>query len=151
MVKNLVWILKEELRIRGLWRHLKKNRYDETEIVIQNGAKLLIYWKNETIGSGPTLTLAVKRREIVRFDCFGKGDGHYHIFPEADKRIDLDGENIKEQIEESITMISKNHQAYLQDHRISEVQSFELDPVRLTESLELARVQLLNIVKEKFS
>ena len=74
-----------------LKRILKKNliklklidqvRKDVEIIPIQPNLELVVYWKVLQVGRGPALILQAYGKEVLKFDCFGRDDGHFHVAP----------------------------------------------------------------------
>ena len=53
-------------------------RKDLRNYRVQDNVYIAVFWKVLGIGKGPALSLYVKDREVLKFDCFGKDKGHYH-------------------------------------------------------------------------
>ena len=52
---------------------------------IQDGVRLEVYWaadQSDGLGGGPAASLCVFDDEILRLDCFGGNNGHYHFNPQ---------------------------------------------------------------------
>lgn len=122
----------------------------EKDIVIyevQPQVLIKVYWKILPIGKGPALTFIVAGDEILRFDCFGEGEGHYHIFggyeyPDRD-RIYFPEKTVEEQVNRAIFELSQNLNCFLQLHRSSQIRNLKVDPVTLKNVCEQARRQML--------
>lgn len=78
------------------------------------------YWKDVEAGRGPALIVWHRYRKILKFDCFGKGRGHYHISlsvhsarTDANDRIYLPEETIEAQIERVAFELRTNIVYYL--------------------------------------
>jgi len=79
---------------------------DPTFIEVTPDITFETYWKDVEAGKGPALIVWCRFRKIMKFDCFGKGRGHYHISvpvyssgaDEAD-RIYLPEESVEAQVE----------------------------------------------------
>src|SRR6266852_5590791 len=55
-------------------------RRDVEWIRVQPDVSLKVYWKVLPIGKGPAISLYIFEFQILRFDCFGATDGHFHLF-----------------------------------------------------------------------
>jgi hypothetical protein len=78
------------------------------------------YWKDVEAGKGPAVIVWFDYRKIVKFDCFGKGRGHYHVAlpalarkPVEFDRIFLPEETIEAQIERAVFELRRNLRYYL--------------------------------------
>jgi hypothetical protein len=73
---------KNNLRKLRLLDQLKDQVRKDVEIIsIQLNLELVVYWKVLRIGKGPVVTLRAYGNEVLKFDCFRKDDGHYHVAP----------------------------------------------------------------------
>jgi len=123
---------------------------EEQDIVIyelQPEVFLKVYWKVLSIGKGPALALIVSGDEILRFDCFGEDEGHYHVFggyeyPDRD-RIYFPEKTVEEQINRSIFELTHNLSCFLQLHRSPHIRNLNIDPITLKQVCEQARQQML--------
>ena len=88
-------------------------RRDLERIQIVPNLALLVYWKELKIGKGPAAVLEAFGSEIMKFDCFGKDKGHFHVKPHYDFRIFFVEETIEEQILRSRKEILTNFKRYL--------------------------------------
>ncbi|WP_075351824.1 hypothetical protein [Algoriphagus marinus] len=86
---------------------------DEVIFKIQDDVFFQVYWKSLPIGKGPAVILKAFGQEILKFDCFGKEKGHYHIAPNYDFRIYFVEETIEEQIQRTILELKINGLRYL--------------------------------------
>jgi hypothetical protein len=62
-----------------------------------------VYWKILPIGKGPAVSLYAFGFQILRFDCFGATDGHFHLFlgwpsPTNEDRIWLPEANARDPV-----------------------------------------------------
>lgn len=140
-------------RLRQLYRQkYGKLTHDpvEKDIVIyeiQPQVLVKVYWKILPIGKGTALELIISGDEILRFDCFGEDDGHYHIFvgyeyPDRD-RIYFPEKTVEEQINRAIFELSHNLHCFLQLHRSPQIRNLKIDAVALQSVCEQARQQML--------
>ena len=56
-----------------------KLRKDLLNIKVIEDVYFQVYWKVLEHGKGPAVILYVNRKEVLKFDCFGKDKGHFHI------------------------------------------------------------------------
>jgi len=63
------------------------HRSELRQFDVQPGVRILAFWKVVVNGTGPGMVCVVAEDEVLRFDCFGKRDGHYHIHPAAESVI----------------------------------------------------------------
>ena len=80
-----------------------------------------IYWKDVEAGKGPALIVWCRFRKILKFDCFGKGRGHYHVALPAGlqrsrefDRIHLPEDTVEGQIERVAFELRMNLRYYLE-------------------------------------
>ena len=87
-------------------------RRDVSDIHFQKDLKLTVYWKILEIGKGPSVIFSFRNKAIIRFDCFGKGDGHYHVYPDYN-RIWFSEESALEQVHLTKAELKHSAQKYL--------------------------------------
>jgi len=125
-------------KLRPIWWLLSgtkpefPSRNDLVTYDIQDHVKLNVYWKTPVNGNGPALTLSVYDLEVLRFDCFGKGDGHFHIhfgrdFGAQQNRIFLPETTHEAQIDRSFFELRKNLYYYLQRNRDRRIRNVKID------------------------
>jgi hypothetical protein len=117
-------------------------RHDLEEIEIEKNLKLLVYWKALTIGKGPAVILQAFENEILKFDCFGKNKGHYHIAPHYDFRIFFIEETVPDQISRTIKELRLNGFRYLKSQNDSRFKSLILDESKYQETLDQVEKKL---------
>ncbi len=122
---------------------------------VQEHAYLAVYWKDLPIGKGPAVSLYVYDKEILKFDCFGEGRGHYHInmaqpslVPRGEERLYLIERSIEAQIQRSIFEIQKNASYYLHRNFDPRITFFKLDPVRLEPACREAKAKMIEYFKK---
>jgi hypothetical protein len=96
-------------------------RRDLCVIPIQDGLQLEVYWKVLAIGKGPAVIFRAHGRQIMKYDCFGQGKGHYHIAPNWGARIYFQEATALEQIYRASRELRRNAQRSLRlqgDERI---------------------------------
>src|SRR6266567_3505591 len=82
-------------------------RRDVKWIHVQPDVDLEVYWKVLPIGKGPAISLYAFGFQILKFDCFGATDGHFHLFlgwlsPTKEDRIWLPEPSGTAQVERAI-------------------------------------------------
>ena len=150
--------------LRSWWWRLKRRlfgypspRQGVVNFEIQKDASLQVYWKDVDLGRGPGAALYVRGAEILRFDCFGAGKGHYHVHPAEKSPLGPKGQNrlhffertIEEQVERAVFEITRNAAYYLERSRDPRVQRFRLQPGRLEETAALARDRMLQYTRNE--
>lgn len=122
-------------------------RRDVASIPVQPEVELRVCWKQLEIGHGPAASLFVLGDEVLRFDCFGAGRGHYHaelVQPErATGRIYFPERSVEEQIERSLFELTRNLAYYLQRNPRRDVRRFCVDPAALEQACAEARRRML--------
>jgi hypothetical protein len=102
-----------------------KAQNDKECFKVDDKVTLKVFWKNIEIGCGPAVCLFVCEKEVLKFDCFGPGKGHFHITTvhpwklnnkRRETRIYMMEQDITAQIERSVFELDKNLHYYLQRH-----------------------------------
>lgn len=122
---------------RPVTSQIKRN--DLKTFQIEENLNLLVYWKSLEIGIGPAVILQAFDLEILKFDCFGKDKGHYHIAPHYDFRIYFIEETVPDQIKRTINELRLNGFRYLKNQKDPRFKSFTLDESNY--SLKLDQVE----------
>ena len=117
---------------------------------VQDHAYVAVYWKDLPIGKGPCASLYVYDKEILKFDCFGEGRGHYHthmnqssLVRNGEERLYFYERTIEDQVERSIFEIQKNAAYHLQRNYDPRITFFKLDPSRLEAVCREAKAKML--------
>src|SRR6266487_87464 len=108
-------------------------RRDVKWIHVQPDVDLEVYWKVLPIGKGPAISLYAFGFQILKFDCFGATDGHFHLFlgwpsPTNEDRIWLPEPSGTAQVERAIFELKRNAPYYLQRHNVERVRGLHLEP-----------------------
>ena len=108
------------------------DRRDVRRLVINEKLELHVFWKVLTRGRGPSFSLFACGDEILRLDCFGAGEGHYHAqfyCPETPTRSRLFffEQTASEQVKRSVFEINSNLDYYLQRHPRKCVRQLQID------------------------
>lgn len=110
---------------------------DDVELIpVQPDSYLAVYFKRYGRSTGPGVSLYVLDNEILRFDCFGPGRGHYHCLPclapyPGRKRIKFDADSVEAQISWCVEEISRNNAAHLAGHFRRYIREFRFEQTRL--------------------
>ena len=110
-----------------------------------------VCWKSLATGKGPCASLFVLDEEVLRFDCFGPGDGHYHVAvtapgPEPRRRLYLHEATVDEQIERTVHELTRNLPAYLRYHPRAEVRRCKVDAARMEQLAAEIRERMLHLL-----
>lgn len=94
-------------------------------------------------GAGLSLSLYISEVEILKYDFFVDGKGHYHVQPHFDKRLPLHSETTELQILDAIEDIKYNVASLISEQGQPEINGFILDDSKFFGALESARNILL--------
>jgi len=125
-----------------------ETRCDVEWIRVQPEVSLKVYWKILPIGKGPAISLYVFEFQILRFDCFGAADGHFHLLlgwpsPTSEDRLWLPEPNATAQVERTMFELKKNVDYYLQRHNDERVRRLRLEPETWSTACTRARERML--------
>ena len=139
-------ILKKVLVKLGILnRHKAHNqsiRKDVEVIPIQSKLELVVYWKVLKIGKGPAVTLKAYGKEILKFDCFGKDDGHFHVAPKFGDRIFFEKETASGQIEQTANELNTKAQSYLSRQEENRIRNIRIDQGKLKPAVDRAKKKM---------
>lgn len=111
-------------------------RMDLKVIPISEKLSFLVYWKVLEIGKGPAVILKAFDKEILKFDCFGKKDGHFHIAPHYEFRIYFTEETVPDQIQRTLTELRINALRYLALQREPEIRALRPNPTKYNSAID---------------
>ena len=155
-IKRLLQRLRYDASVRINPEHLDlapgETRRDVEWIRVQPDVALKVYWKDLPIGKGPAVSLYVFEFQILRFDCFGARDGHFHLLlgwpsPASEDRIWLPEPNATAQVERTVFELAKNVTYYLQRHNDERVRSLHLEPASWSAACTQARDKMLHFLR----
>ena len=126
-------------------------RRDVEWIHVQPDVDLEVYWKVLPIGKGPAISLYAFGFQILKFDCFGATDGHFHLFlgwpsSTGEERIWLPEPNVTAQVERTMFELTKNVTYYLQRHNDERVRALQLEPANWSAACTQARDKMLHFL-----
>lgn len=131
-------------RHRGWLRANYGTRRDLRRIPVGDAVRIEVFWKDLSIGRGPAASVFLLDGEILRFDCFGPGDGHVHaaffLAGKAESRLYMPETTVAAQFERAMFEIERNlgyYQARLADSRLRRL---AIDPEALGRASQEARV-----------
>lgn len=130
-----------------------KIRESVKTLTVQQGLELDSYWKDMgEIGHGPALAVYVLGIMVLKFDCFGLGKGHYHVYhtkaiTESGKRIFFSEGTPEAQIKITRTEILNNLAKLLDSSHFERVKRFEVDQAKLIPVLNQIESQLLDLLR----
>lgn len=127
-------------------------RQDCIQFYIQDGVYLEAYWKVYGIGKGPALILNIFGEELLRFDFFGPGKGHYHVTvpelqPQCSSFLYLSEQKVADQIERALFELNHNMSWYLQRHPLAKIRNLKINKKKLEELTPHIRTTLLVYAK----
>ena len=131
------------------------HRKDVVRYELQPHAYLEVFWKVLEIGRGPSVALFVYDQEVVKFDCFGAKDGHYHInerqWGKLSKgtvhRLYFPEQTVEAQIERAVFELRTNLSVYLQRNADPRVRNCRIDPACLAEMTGRMREKMLEYLR----
>lgn len=141
-------VIKKILVPLGFLDQKKTIRKDVEIIPIQKDLELVVYWKVLEIGKGPALILRAHKKEILKFDCFGKDDGHFHAAPNYGKRIFFDEQSAMAQIDRTTSELKKNAQSHLKNQKETEIYKMEIDQEKFIDAVEDARNKMIYFLEK---
>ena len=114
---------------------------------VQPGVQIDAYWKAIRKWRGPWLSLFVHGDEVLRFDCFGDGDGHYHVgfyapWTTVDNKIFFYESTVESQIERTIYALKTNLDYYLQRNPNRKIRNIKIDQARLENICEKIKTSM---------
>ena len=126
-------------------------RRDVEWICVQPDVDLEVYWKVLPIGKGPAISLYAFGFQILKFDCFGATDGHFHLFlgwpsPTTEDRIWLPEPSATAQVERAIFELRMNAPYYLQRHGNERVRRLQLKSGAWSTACARARDKMLHFL-----
>lgn len=122
-------------------------RKDVCRIDVQEDVYFNVYWKILKIGKGPAVTLNIYNKEILKFDCFGKCNGHFHISPEHNKRIFFSEQTAKDQIERTSFELTNNLNIYLGMNEEKKVREISIDCLKLKLAVERVEEKMTHFLE----
>lgn len=141
-------LLRRILRYLGILKVNKIKRNDVVKFPIQEEVFFLVYWKVLKIGKGPAVTLNIFGNEVLKFDCFGKGKGHFHIDPFRKLRIYFVENSAKDQVKRVKTELLLNAQRYIENHSNAKINSVRLNLSLFQKSVDLVEKTMLTYLFE---
>jgi len=118
-------------------------RKDLVQYPVQDHVCLTVFWKVLDVGRGPATSLYIHGLEVLKFDCFGEHQGHYHIALRGDEgasqiRLFLPEPTVEEQIDRMWFELTTNLDYYLQRNPDPRVRKTRVAP----ENIEKLRAQI---------
>ena len=112
--------------------HASPHRKDCKVIKTQDGVEVHVFWKQVGAGSGPSCSVFVLGHELMKFDCFGDTDGHYHIaLPSRAGStcnvLRFDVATVEEQIDRAVFEVANNLVFYCERCVHPSVRKFKID------------------------
>jgi len=113
-------------------------------VPVRHALDVDVYWKELPIGRGPAAAVYAYGQEVARFDCFGAGRGHYHVFrgdfgnPDTG-RVYFDQQQIESQIESTLDLICRQVPGILHKHVDPKIRSITVDGPDLEQAARTIR------------
>jgi hypothetical protein len=143
-LKSLIRKILRKLRLLGQQNGQEgRIRKDVKIISIQPNLEFIVYWKVLKIGKGPALILKAHGKEVLKFDCFGRGDGHYHVAPNYAERIFFEEQTASAQIERTSKELKDKAQFYLENQKEEHIRTIKIDQEKLIHAIGLAKSQMI--------
>lgn len=122
-------------------------RKDVYNIYITDIASLSVYWKVLEIGKGPAVIFKVYDTELLKFDCFGKDKGHYHLSPDYGRRVFFKESSALEQINRTSLELKNNLHRFLgmQDSEI--INNIEIPRENLENAVNIMRERMIHYLE----
>lgn len=146
LVRKVKRGIKKVLRAVGLYPPLPPPppsvRKDVTVIPVQPNVQFLVYWKVLRIGKGSAVILDAYGDEVLKYDCFGAGKGHYHVAPNYFTRIFFVEASAHAQAERACADLEANGIKYLSIHPDPQIRALEVDREAFVQALEQVKERL---------
>ena len=131
-------------------------RKDVLRYEIQPNAHVDVFWKVLPIGRGPAVSLFVHGEEVLKFDCFGAGRGHYHVNERqwsrrvrgVVQRLYLPEPTVEAQIERALFELTTNLSVYLQQNDDPRIRAVVIDRERLQEVAHRMKATMLEYIRK---
>ena len=145
--------LRNEVEVRGT--ALEKQfsaRMDLKRFQVSEDFYIDVFWKELPIGVGPALSVYLFGYEVLKFDCFGKDKGHFHVksmVPEknTDSRIFFYEESREAQIEHTLYELLHNLTYYQIRSPQKGVRDLTIDHRKLEQLIPTIRSLMLSYLK----
>lgn len=131
----------------GLRKQKALVRRDVEIISVQPNLDLVVYWKVLRIGKGPAVVVETYGNEILKFDCFGKGEGHYHVAPNFGERIFFEKPSAMDQIDLTVMEIEENLQTHLKNQREPKINQLKVDLHNLALAVDHAKLRMVHFLE----
>ena len=123
---------------------------------VQQDVHVDIYWKAIPRWTGPSVSFYVYGAEVLRFDCFGQVNGHYHVdfhspWATQNNKLYFYERTLESQIERTLYELKTNLGFYLQRNPNRKVRNIEIDQEKLhgvCEKIRGSMYHLLDTVPE---
>ena len=122
-------------------------RKDVYNIYITDISSLNVYWKVLKIGKGPAAIFKVYDTELLKFDCFGKDKGHYHLSPDYSRRIFFKEDSALEQINKASLELKNNLHKFLGMQKNEKIRNIEIPFENLENALHIMREKMINYLE----
>lgn len=122
---------------------------------IQDNVWFQVYWKVLELGRGPAVILYIFDIAVLKFDCFGKDKGHYHVDMYKlgglngvrEKRVFLHEDTALKQIDRAVFELRTNLRFYLQHNPDVRIRNIEIDRKRFESALARVRLNMIKFLE----
>ena len=139
--------------------HINKKFPGRNHVVryeVQPDVHVDVFWKAMPKWKGPGMSLFIYGEEVLRFDCFGNANGHYHVdfhapWATINNKLFFFESAVESQIERTLYELKTNLGFYLQRNPNRKVRNIEIDQEKLhgvCEKIRGSMYHLLDTVPE---
>ena len=134
--------------------HINKKypaRNHVTRYEVQPDVLIDIYWKALPKWRGPGLSLFIYGNEVLRFDCFGNGKGHYHVdfntsWPTKNNKLFFTESTVESQIDRTLYELKTNLYYYLQRNPKRKIRNIKINSDKLDNVCEKIRESMIGLL-----
>ncbi|MDJ1180300.1 hypothetical protein PJF56_15655 [Roseofilum sp. BLCC_M91] len=126
----------------------EETRQDVVHFLITENTSLQVYWKSLKAGISVAVIFCAFEYEALRFDCYLKRKGHYHLQlmecqDNCKEHVLMAESTVEEQIDRAIFELENNLYYYLQRHPDRRVRTLKVERSPLKAAIQSARTKML--------
>jgi len=119
----------------------------EREFPVQEGIVVEAYWRDDRAGRGPAASVYAHDQEVLRLDCFGGDQAHFHVnLTQAAVRWYYPPCTVAENIERAAFDLATNLRFCLRHNRDPEIRALRPDAARMAAVSAEVRAHLLSLL-----